>query len=236
MTLEELDEAVVTCFVDAVAEFGGIHTEAEAEAEGDDEDEGEDEDEGTDSVFIHQVKSVISFCNKANGRNPCVWCAEDDTITTSTTYEGTSMLMEHLLSSRLSHLSPDRNGATGNNGIHSEYAKFLRNNPPITVSNDVLRCPFCSMSGTRSSIDAHVKRSHVHTHCPKEPTMDEIKSEIRLYLWQNFGYAISTLCIDKMISHREEKAEKRRLKCRAEPLRRTRRRTVLGEINNNVDE
>jgi hypothetical protein len=104
MTLEELDEAVVTCFVDAVAEFGGVHTEAEAEAEGDDENEGEDEDEGTDSVFIHQVKSVISFCNKANGRNPCVWCSEDDTITTSTTYEGTSMLMEHLLSSRLSHL------------------------------------------------------------------------------------------------------------------------------------
>jgi hypothetical protein len=91
------------------------------------------------------VKSVISFCNKANGRNPCVWCSEDDTITTSTTYEGTSMLMEHLLSSRLSHENgvPDLlsrrdllsrhdgpHPSAGHSSLEPQYLSFTITVPP----------------------------------------------------------------------------------------------------------
>ena len=105
---------------------------------------------------LKTINKYMLLSTKVKGTHPCRWCEDDETIQTSTTYEGHAALVRHLV---LSLRSSDWivNGCKlSRNGMHTETAKLRRQVQgsdfgSLDMSNPKCPYPGCPKSWKRIS-------------------------------------------------------------------------------------
>jgi hypothetical protein len=156
------------------------------------------------------------LCTKVKGAHPCRWCTDDETIQTTTVYEGHAALVRHLVMS-LKSCDWIVNGCKPSRaGMHTETAKQRRlaqGSDFASLDMSDPRCPFpdCNKSWkkiSRRGYNQHVVSKHMNSNIVQDLGEQAALENIKNYLKQYHNVEFSKAQFDMVMLHNNSQKRK----------------------------